>query len=523
MSTRAADAAALDRGEHRHARLLERGEAVLQAQGHQCADALAAADLGSRPAPASSAPPPVNTDEVHAGGEVLAGRGDDDRAGAPVVVDVAHDRGQLATRTRGVMVLSSAARLSLTCATSAGVLDVEAGVRHGRPSSRPRSRGAPRPASTEPARAHPAVRAGGGAARRMAVHAKTRNVGLVRGRTLRDVRPLGSRAAGAGSSSRGRWSAGMKALPRCQDVPGRRLPFERAPAFRHAATARARLARRTRSARACATRCSPPATTTASRCSTRSCPTSRRACRLRRRHRARVRRGDARGRAPGRPLLLAVGLAPPGLPGVHRRRPPYRFGSSRSRRRAVAALPRLPVRPGARAAHRLRRDRPDLVRRRLGAQRREVALARARADDPRAAAGHPDQRPSARRRRLRHARAVRPGAAAGAALGDLHDDERELGLQPVGPRGEVEARAGPHAVRGRVEGGNLLLNVSPMGDGSLPAEQIERLDAIASWMDRHADAIHDTTPGLEPWQFHGPTTRKGDRCSCTCSRARTRA
>ncbi len=61
------------------------------------------------------------------------------------------------------------------------------------------------------------------------------------------------------------------------------------------------------------------------------------------------------------------------------------------------------------------------------------------------------------------------------------------------------------------KGGNLLLNVSPMGDGSLPASQVERLDTIAAWMDRHADAIHDTKPGLEPWQFHGPTTRKGDR------------
>lgn len=60
-------------------------------------------------------------------------------------------------------------------------------------------------------------------------------------------------------------------------------------------------------------------------------------------------------------------------------------------------------------------------------------------------------------------------------------------------------------------GGNLLLNVSPMGDGSLPPSQIERLGAIAGWMAKHADAIHDTRPGLEPWQFHGPTTRKGDR------------
>jgi alpha-L-fucosidase len=60
-------------------------------------------------------------------------------------------------------------------------------------------------------------------------------------------------------------------------------------------------------------------------------------------------------------------------------------------------------------------------------------------------------------------------------------------------------------------GGNLLLNVSPMGDGALPSEQVERLDALAVWMARHGDAIHDSRPGLEPWQFHGPTTRKGNR------------
>ena len=60
-------------------------------------------------------------------------------------------------------------------------------------------------------------------------------------------------------------------------------------------------------------------------------------------------------------------------------------------------------------------------------------------------------------------------------------------------------------------GGNLLLNVGPTGDGSLPPFQVERLDAITRWMGRHGDAILDTTPGLEPWQFDGPTTRKGDR------------
>jgi alpha-L-fucosidase len=60
------------------------------------------------------------------------------------------------------------------------------------------------------------------------------------------------------------------------------------------------------------------------------------------------------------------------------------------------------------------------------------------------------------------------------------------------------------------KGGNLLLNVSPMGDGRLPAEQIERLDAVAGWMAANGESIAGTTPGLEPWQWYGPSTRRDD-------------
>jgi alpha-L-fucosidase len=60
-------------------------------------------------------------------------------------------------------------------------------------------------------------------------------------------------------------------------------------------------------------------------------------------------------------------------------------------------------------------------------------------------------------------------------------------------------------------GGNLLLNVGPRSDGSLPEEQVSRLDTIAGWMAGNGEAIHSTTPGLEPWQFYGPTTRAGER------------
>lgn len=66
------------------------------------------------------------------------------------------------------------------------------------------------------------------------------------------------------------------------------------------------------------------------------------------------------------------------------------------------------------------------------------------------------------------------------------------------------------------KGGNLLLNVSPRGDGSLPPEQVERLDVLASWNERHAEAVHDVEPGLEPWHFYGPSTRRGDTIYAIC-------
>ncbi len=57
-------------------------------------------------------------------------------------------------------------------------------------------------------------------------------------------------------------------------------------------------------------------------------------------------------------------------------------------------------------------------------------------------------------------------------------------------------------------GGNLLLNISPMGDGRLMPALIERLDVIETWMQHSGESIIDTKPGLEPWQFYGPSTRR---------------
>lgn len=58
------------------------------------------------------------------------------------------------------------------------------------------------------------------------------------------------------------------------------------------------------------------------------------------------------------------------------------------------------------------------------------------------------------------------------------------------------------------KGGNLLLNVSPMADGAIPAEQIERLETISDWMARNGESIAGALPGFESWQFYGPSTRR---------------
>lgn len=57
------------------------------------------------------------------------------------------------------------------------------------------------------------------------------------------------------------------------------------------------------------------------------------------------------------------------------------------------------------------------------------------------------------------------------------------------------------------KGGNLLLNVSPRADGSLPPEQVARLESVERWMAINGSSIVGAGPGLEPWQFYGPTTR----------------
>jgi alpha-L-fucosidase len=42
--------------------------------------------------------------------------------------------------------------------------------------------------------------------------------------------------------------------------------------------------------------------------------------------------------------------------------------------------------------------------------------------------------------------------------------------------------------------GNLLLDVGPEADGTIPPVQMERLTALGAWMKQNGEAIYDTTP-----------------------------
>jgi alpha-L-fucosidase len=60
-------------------------------------------------------------------------------------------------------------------------------------------------------------------------------------------------------------------------------------------------------------------------------------------------------------------------------------------------------------------------------------------------------------------------------------------------------------------GGNLLLNVSPTGDGSLPGIQVARLKELGGWLASHGESVIGVDPADTRIQFYGPVTRRGSR------------
>jgi alpha-L-fucosidase len=70
-------------------------------------------------------------------------------------------------------------------------------------------------------------------------------------------------------------------------------------------------------------------------------------------------------------------------------------------------------------------------------------------------------------------------------------------------------------------GGNLLLNIGPTPDGSIPPEATERLDAVGRWIETYGEALYgqvDRTDGRMEWLPTGGWSLKGNTAYFWCSR-----
>jgi alpha-L-fucosidase len=56
------------------------------------------------------------------------------------------------------------------------------------------------------------------------------------------------------------------------------------------------------------------------------------------------------------------------------------------------------------------------------------------------------------------------------------------------------------------KGGNLLLDIGPRADGTIPEEEVKVLQELGKWNQKHEEAIFGTVGGLPAGYFHGPST-----------------
>ncbi len=61
------------------------------------------------------------------------------------------------------------------------------------------------------------------------------------------------------------------------------------------------------------------------------------------------------------------------------------------------------------------------------------------------------------------------------------------------------------------KGGNLLLDIGPKADGTIPEDQIQILKDIGRWNKKHKPAIYGTEAGIPCNYFYGPTTLSKDK------------
>jgi alpha-L-fucosidase len=59
-------------------------------------------------------------------------------------------------------------------------------------------------------------------------------------------------------------------------------------------------------------------------------------------------------------------------------------------------------------------------------------------------------------------------------------------------------------------GGNLLLDIGPRADGTIPPAQVSILQELGRWTGKHSEAIFGTREGIPGGHVHGPTTLSRD-------------
>lgn len=60
------------------------------------------------------------------------------------------------------------------------------------------------------------------------------------------------------------------------------------------------------------------------------------------------------------------------------------------------------------------------------------------------------------------------------------------------------------------KGGNLLLDIAPKADGTIPVEQEEILKELGRWTKKHEQAVYGTRAGIPYEHFYGPTALSKD-------------
>jgi alpha-L-fucosidase len=59
-------------------------------------------------------------------------------------------------------------------------------------------------------------------------------------------------------------------------------------------------------------------------------------------------------------------------------------------------------------------------------------------------------------------------------------------------------------------GGNLLLDIGPKADGTIPEEQVAILKDLGRWTSKHSEAIYGTLAGVPKDCYYGPSTLSAD-------------